>query len=71
MELIFMTYGYANMAVNKAALPTAMDVFSREYMKPKGRGKYMYKADIKDDAESYITALVHDLFPYADISYIV
>lgn len=70
-ELIFMTYGYANMTVNKAALPTAIDVFNREAMKPKGRGKYMYKPDIKDDAEDYMKGLIHQLFPHATISYIV
>lgn len=71
LELIFMTYGYANMTVNKAALPAAIDVFSRETMKPKGRGKYMYKPDIKEDTEDYMKSLVQQLFPYATISYVV
>lgn len=71
MELIFMTYGYANMTVNKAALPKAVDVFDKGIMKPKGRGKYMYKMDIREDAEEYLKALIGELFPDADISYIV
>ena len=70
-ELIFMTYGYTNMTINKAALPTAIDVFDKDIMRPKGRGKYMYKSDIKEDAEKFMKDLIFDLFPYSTISYIV
>lgn len=70
-ELIFMTYGYANDTINKASMPNVYDVFNKEIMKPKGRGKYCYKIDVREEAETYIKSLIKRYFPYAVISYCV
>lgn len=70
-ELIFMTYGYANDIINKEAMPNVYNVFDKNIMRPKGRGKYCYKQDIRNEAESYIFDEISKYFPYAKISYCV
>lgn len=70
-EIIFMTYGYANDIINKAALPKAIDIFEKDIMKPKGRGKYTYKDEYKEYASKHIVDLIYKYFPTASISYIV
>lgn len=71
IEIIFMTYGYANININKEAFPNAYPFFNKELMKPKGRGKMQYKPEIKLEAEAFLKKLVKNYFPYAEISYVV
>lgn len=70
-ELIFMTYGLANEKINEAALPGTINIFEKEKMKPKGRGKYHYKPDISSQARDFFERLIAEKFPQAKISYIV
>ncbi|MCT4686105.1 SPL family radical SAM protein [Vallitalea sp.] len=70
-ELIFMTYGYANDTINSAALKGVLNVFDRSKMCPKGRGKFCYDLDIREDAARYFKDLITHYFPNATISYIV
>lgn len=70
-ELIFMTYGLANEIINAAALPKALNVFEKEKMRPKGRGKYCYKTDIHTEAAEFFRKQLQLHFPKAEISYIV
>ncbi|WDV45119.1 hypothetical protein PV797_16570 [Clostridiaceae bacterium M8S5] len=70
-ELIFMTFGYANMTINQAALKGVIDVFDKNIMRPKGRGKYCYHVDIREKASEYFKDMIHTYFPKATISYIV
>jgi spore photoproduct lyase len=71
LEIIFMTYGYANQTINSAALPGTLEIFDRELMKPKGRGKYCYKPDVIREAKDFVIGLINRYLPYASISYIV
>ncbi|MCX7709280.1 MAG: spore photoproduct lyase [Clostridia bacterium] len=70
-ELIFMTYGLANEKINQAALPGTADIFEKEKMKPKGRGKYHYKPEISQEAAVFFRNEIAAKFPKAAISYIV
>lgn len=70
-ELIFLTYGLANEKINKAAMPNVLDVFNRNIMQPKGRGKYCYKQHVHCNAQEYFKSLIDEFFPNASISYIV
>lgn len=70
-ELIFMTYGLANHTINQASMPNVVDVFNKDIMRPKGRGKYCYRDDVRAEAEHIITEAIHNYFPDATISYIV
>lgn len=70
-ELIFMTYGLANEIINSAALPHAVNVFEKEKMRPKGRGKYCYKPEFYHQATEFFRKELSTRFPEAEISYIV
>jgi spore photoproduct lyase len=66
-----MTYGLANETINTAALPKAINIFDRQKMRPKGRGKYCYKPDIHCEAADFFRKELTQRFPHAKISYIV
>jgi spore photoproduct lyase len=70
-ELIFMTYGLENEKINKVALPGTINLFEKEKMKSKGRGKYNYKPDLYDQASEYFRKQISERFPSARINYIV
>ncbi len=70
-ELIFMTYGLENEKINREAFPGTTNLFEKEKMKPKGRGKYNYKPEFYEQASDYFVKEVTRRFPNAKISYIV
>lgn len=70
-ELIFMTYSYVHNAINHEAFPNAIELYNKEMMTGRGKGKYMYKPAIKEEAKKYMEELMHKYFPYNEIKYIV
>ena len=70
-ELIFMTYSYVHNAINHEAFPNAINLFNKEIMTGRGKGKYAYKAGIKEDAKKYMEELMRKYFPNNEIKYIV
>ena len=70
-ELIFMTYSYVHNAINREAFPNAIDLYNKELMTGRGKGKYAYKSTIKEEAKIYIKDLMHKYFPNNEIKYIV
>ena len=70
-ELIFMTYSYVHNAINHEAFPNAIDLYNKDLMTGRGKGKYAYKPAIKDEAKRYMEDLMHKYFPNSEIKYIV
>jgi len=70
-ELIFMTYSYVHKMINKEAFPNAIDLFNPEIMTGRGRGKYMYKKEVREDGEVFLRAIMKKYFPQNKILYIV
>ncbi len=70
-ELIFMTYSYIHKMINHDAFPNAPELFNKELMTMRGRGKYMYKTSVKDEAKEYMQNLLSEYFPNNKILYIV
>lgn len=70
-ELIFMTYSYVHNAINHAAFPNAIELYNKEKMTGRERGKYAYKPAIKDDAKKYMQELMKKYFSSNEIKYIV
>ena len=70
-ELIFMTYSYVHNAINQEAFPNAINLYNKEIMTGRGKGKYMYKPIIKEEAKKYMEDLMHKYFPNNEIKYIV
>jgi len=70
-ELIFMTYSYVHNAINHEAFPNAVELYNKEIMTGRGKGKYAYKPAIKQEAKKYMEDLMHKYFPNNEIKYIV
>lgn len=70
-ELIFMTYSYVHNAINQEAFPNAINLYNKEIMTGRGKGKYMYKPLVKEEAKKYMEDLMHKYFPNNEIKYIV
>ncbi len=54
IEIILMTYSFVQNAINTDAFPNAIQLFDRETMTGRGRGKYSYRNDIRAEAESFL-----------------
>ena len=52
-EIIFMTYSYVHTKINEEAFPNAINLYNKENMTGRGRGKYMYKQDLRKDGEQF------------------
>lgn len=70
-ELIFMTYSYVHNAINHEAFPNAIELYNKEIMTGRGKGKYAYKPAIKEEAKKYMEELMYKYFPNNEIRYIV
>lgn len=70
-ELIFMTYSYVHKMINREAFPNAIDLFNPDIMTGRGRGKYMYKKETREEAEKFLRYLMQKYFPDNKILYVV
>ena len=70
-EVIFMTYSYVHTKINAEAFPNAINLYDREHMTGRGKGKYMYKQEIRTDGEKYLRELLNKNFPNNEIIYVV
>lgn len=70
-ELIFMTYSYVHKMINAEAFPNAIKIFDEEMMTGRGRGKYMYKEKIREEAKKFFEEKMKKYFPNNEIKYIV
>lgn len=70
-EVIFMTYSYVHNAINKEAFINAIEIFDKEKMTGRGKGKYMYKTDIRKEGETFFKDELDRYFKNNKIWYIV
>lgn len=70
-EIIFMTYSYVHNAINTEAFPNNPNLYDKEKMTGRGKGKYTYKKEIRQEAETYLRELMQKYFPKNEIKYIV
>ena len=70
-EVIFMTYSYVHRMINQDAFPNAINLFNQELMTGRGRGKYMYKANLRKEGEEFFREKLKEYFPENKIIYIV
>lgn len=71
IEVIFMTYSYIHRAINREAFPNAVDLFNKDFMTGRGRGKYCYKPEVRSDAEQFLREEIGKRFGESRILYIV
>lgn len=70
-EIIFMTYSYVHNAINKEAFPNKVDLYDKTLMTGRGKGKYMYKNELREDGEIFLRNELNKYFPNNQIMYIV
>lgn len=68
-EVIFMTYSYVHRKINEEAFPSAIDLYSKDLMTGRGKGKYTYKQEQRKLGEQYIGELLKEYFPENKIVY--
>ena len=66
-----MTYSYVHRKINSEAFPNAPDLYSKDMMTGRGRGKYTYRANIKQEARIFFQELLKKYFTNNKIIYIV
>ncbi len=70
-EVIFMTYSYVHHAINQEAFKNSIQIYNKQIMTGRGKGKYMYKNDIKKEGEIFFREELHQYFTKNKIWYIV
>lgn len=70
-EIIFMTYSYVHDKINTEAFPNAINLFDKEKMRGRGRGKYMYKDEFRKNGEMFFKRELRKYFDGNKILYIV
>ena len=70
-EIIFMTYSYVHTKINEEAFPNAINLYDKEKMTGRGRGKYWYKDQLREYGKNFFVENVNKYFPNNKIIYIV
>ena len=70
IEIILMTYSFIQNAINTDAFPNAVQLFNRETMTGRGRGKYCYRSDVRAEVESFLRNKISQKLPSMPILYI-
>ena len=70
-EIIFMTYSYIHTKINEEAFPNAINLYDKNKMTVRGRGKYGYKEKERIEAEIILREQMNKYFPKNIIKYIV
>ncbi len=70
-ELIFMTYSYIHRKINEEAFPTLLNLYNPNIMTGRGKGKYTYNREVREEAEIFLRDLMRKYFPNNEIKYIV
>ena len=70
-EVIFMTYSYVHTKINEEAFPNAIQLYNKEIMTGRGKGKYWYKEEIRKEGEIFFRENLKRYFPNNKIIYII
>lgn len=70
LEIILMTYSYVHRAINSEAFPQAVELYDKERMTGRGRGKYCYRNEARAEAEIYLRGEIKRILGNVEIVYI-
>ncbi len=70
-EVIFMTYSYVHRMINNEAFPNAVELYDKELMTVRGRGKYSYNKSSREEGEEFLRSMLHKYFPDNKVVYVV
>lgn len=71
IEIIFMTYSYVQNFINTEAFPGALNIFDRESMTGRGRGKYCYREPLRREGEAFLRGKIKETLGDIPILYVV
>ena len=66
-----MTYSYVHNAINQEAFVNSIQIFDKNQMTGRGRGKYMYKTELRKEGEQFFIEKLNKYFSNNKIWYIV
>ena len=70
-EIIFMTYSYVHIKINEEAFSNSINLYNKELMTGRGKGKYWYKEEVRKDGQKFFIETLKTYFPNNEILYIV
>lgn len=70
LEIILMTYSYVHRAINEEAFPNAPDLYDKEFMTGRGRGRYCYRQEARAEAEHFLREEIRRILGDVKILYI-
>ena len=70
LEIILMTYSYIHRVINSEAFPNAPDLYDKELMTGRGRGRYCYREEVRAEAEAFLRSEIKRVLGEVQILYI-
>ncbi len=71
VEIIFMTYSYVHNAINSEAFPNAISLYDKDSMTGRGRGKYCYRTELREEGEAFLRKEIETKLKDMTILYVV
>jgi len=71
IEIIFMTYSFVHRAINTEAFPNAIELYDKMLMTGRGRGKYCYRHNMREQAEQFLREQISQKLGNMPIIYVV
>jgi len=71
IEIIFMTYSYVHRKINNEAFPNAVELYDQTLMTGRGRGKYCYRNQLKEQGEEFLRSQISMRLGNIPILYVV
>ncbi|MFQ7501263.1 MAG: spore photoproduct lyase family protein, partial [Blautia coccoides] len=69
IEIIFMSYSFVHRKINEDAFPDAPELYDKELMQVRGRGKYGYHPSARQEGELFFRAELARKLPHMKILY--
>lgn len=69
IEIIFMSYSFVHRKINEEAFPDAPDLYDKEKMQVRGRGKYGYDQPSRQEGELFFRTELARKLPHMEILY--
>ena len=70
IEIILMTYSFVHRAINGEAFPMAPDLYDKELMTGRGRGRYCYRPGAREEAEAFLRGGIRRILGDVEILYV-
>lgn len=70
-EIIFMTYSFVHTKINEAVFSNADVLYNKDIMTGRGKGKYMYRQEYRQEGEIFFREILAKYFPDNEIMYVV